>query len=421
MIKVSGRTTLALIYFIPFALQILAVTNFDYLLLPQLFSTILFLISGCVIAILPFVVKREAGEIDVESKSDYRNGIILFATFLVALMVFVIIETAKSLSRMPIDYHNADMIPQIKVCCERLIKGEKVYAPMMEVWNGKLTTYFPMMWLPYLPLEYLGYDVRWTGAILLSLFFALYLFLIPKKQPLFHFLLPVILLSAWIFWFLFYDQWTYIALTEESVVIGFYLFLGFALVKNNAWLIGIAAVCCLLSRYVLVFWIPAYIIYCWFFESKKFSLKVAGISGVLFTLIFFIPFGMGNLDYFVNSTRQYLTDAMEHVPHGQDYYVNLGFAQHLPNNQLPMLHKLDKLVSMMIPALSLLLFALFRKRLMGSHRYFGLCSLQLTMAIFYTIVVWPFYYLFFVPVFFSLPIIFQAMNERPLESIQGSS
>lgn len=413
MISVNRKGYLVIPLIILFALEACAVTDYKQPHFSQLNATLIFLVSGMLISIIPFIIgvkEKNSLSSSIKKYLILTQAVVAFLFF--ALVAFVVLHTKTNLEAVPIDYHNADMIPQIQIRCERALNGKNIYAPIPEIWNGQLVPYFPAMWLPYLPLEYFGWDIRWTGVFFLLLFLGQYIFLIPGSKKTFLFLIPLSLILYFVFRFLFQTEQTFIGWTEESVVIGYYLLLGFALIKKNPWLIATAISLCLLSRYMLLFWIPAYLLYSYFFESKKFGIKIfIGIS-ILVSVLFLIPFG-SELNYFIRVQNFYLEQAINFKNwHSDVFEQDIGFAKFFSAAQFPLLHKLLISVAAITPFLSLFIFVMLRKSLNSKRHYFGLCSLKLTMTFFYVLIEIPFSYLFFVPLFFTLPIIFLAMKDN---------
>jgi len=396
-----------------FALEVSSVTDYREPIFSRLTATLIFLFSGILISILPFLTESQVENISpAHIRSKKLIARTAFSIFFLAIASFVIYNSKINLSATPIDYHHADMIPQIKIRCQRLLHGQDVYAPINEIWEGQLVPYFPTMWLPYVPLEFFGGDVRWTGVIVILISLGAYFFLLPSSKNGLIFLIPVLLICSYLFYFLFSTDRNFIAWTEESVVIGYYLFLGFALIKKNPWLIATAIALCLLSRYVLVFWIPAFVLFAYFFESKKFAIKIFGGVTLLVSLLFLIPFGK-NLGYFLHMQSFYLEQAINFKRRQADVLdLNIGFARFFSAESFPFLHMLLIGVALIIPFLSLSIFFSLKRKLTPRKQFFGLCSLKLTMTLFYVLIEIPFPYLFFVPVFFTLPIIFQMMRER---------
>ena len=71
--------------------------------------------------------------------------------FLVLLGILAVTFSVQWMEDAPMDYHDADMLPIMKIMCERFIagKGPHVYDIIPEIWKGIQPVYFPAMWMPY--------------------------------------------------------------------------------------------------------------------------------------------------------------------------------------------------------------------------------------------------------------------------------
>src|SRR6201996_3897017 len=161
----------------------------------------------------------------------------------------------------PIDITNADMLPIIKVMGERFIAGQHshIYDIIPWIWHGTQPIYLPAMWLPYVPAIALGIDMRWIAIAGILFAFGAFIFLY-RTGGYRRFFLGVI--AFLLFWWVVADNTAgIVSVAEEGPVIGYYVLLVLALLSGKPWLTGIAISLCMLSRYALVGWIPAYLLY----------------------------------------------------------------------------------------------------------------------------------------------------------------
>jgi hypothetical protein len=280
---------------------------------------------------------------------------------------------------------------------------------MMEVWNGMKPTYMPMMWMAWIPCEFLTNDLRWTsvifytGGIIITL--ALFPYQKSRNTPALLVLLGII---AYFTWFIFFFDAFFIEQIEEPVVIGYYLLLGFGLVKKNPWITGIAAGCCLLSRYVLIFWIPVFLIYTFLFDSKRNALIMFGIIAAMELFIFVIPFYIWQPKYFSDVIAYYHSNL---IVHNIEREHNVGLGVLFGPEQMDWLVRAELMGALVPPIFSLGIYYLMRSKLQHvDRRLFGICSLKLTMVFFYAFVEIPYAYLFFVLAFFTAPICLLAIR-----------
>lgn len=78
------------------------------------------------------------------------------------------------------DYHDADMLPIIKIMNRRLINGQRlyVYDTIPEIWKGIQPVYLPAMWMPFGIPTLLNIDLRWLTAVCLVVVFSFFIFFI---------------------------------------------------------------------------------------------------------------------------------------------------------------------------------------------------------------------------------------------------
>ena len=126
-------------------------------------------------------------------------------------------------------------------------------------------------WL--IPLEFLGKDVRWTSVAIMLFSLGLYGFLVGRsgqKETGSPHIIALSIVTGFLCWFLLVYDPTFSPWTEEGGV-DYWLLPAFriCLVKRELLLIALACSLCFLSRYVLLFWIPVYIVYTFSFLNRE--------------------------------------------------------------------------------------------------------------------------------------------------------
>ena len=369
------------------------------------FISIAYFISGLGIAIFPIVsapvqLPDRAG---LEKHFVLLNKILLWG-FFAFISFYLVFEARLIMQSMEIDYKLSDTLPQVKAMSQRLINGEKIYAPIREIWDGKQPPYLPMMWLPYVPAEYFGFDSRWTSVafILAGLFLSFRL--LPVKLPANPILLSFTFMSLFMLLnFLLVKDRKTIGWTEEGVVIGYYLFLGFALARNSPVLIGIAIACCLLSRFSLFFWTPMFIVYVYLYESRRNAIVISSVVAAILFFVFLLPFGLKQPEYFLNIPADYHVGvdrawASNYID-GVYYPYSLGVAKFLDIAHIKLLHNLHIITAAFVPLLAIAAFRFLRNKASLNQAFFGLCSLKLSLVFFYNLIEVPYFYLFLYPPF----------------------
>jgi len=165
------------------------------------------------------------------------------------------------MSDAPMNYHDADMLPIMKIMNQRLINGQRlhVYDTIPEIWNGIQPVYLPAMWMPFgIPVA-LHADLRWVTAVCLIIVSGIFIFLFkPDNKKGFFITLTAFALLWWLL--SQEDASGLIPYTEEGVIILYYALLTIALLNKNIWLTGISIALCVLSRYALIGFLPPFIL-----------------------------------------------------------------------------------------------------------------------------------------------------------------
>lgn len=398
------KTNLQLLLFLCVLLETIAhvigVVRWDNIQL----TTIVYFVSGIFIAVIPLIKYPKVTQLATRRENTQplnRFFYILIATFYIFLIPHIWQWASDLFVRHTIDYAS-DMLIIIKTMCERFLEGTYVYE-ILPIWDGTEPIYLPAMWLPFLPCVFLDFDIRWTSVIslLIGLFF---IFFMGKRKS---FKLITLLLFVPIFYLLFgliFTDYRLISLSEESVVVCYYLFLAYSLTKRNPYLIGIAISLCLMSRFALVFWAMMYIVYVFFFQHKKDATKIGGTIAVLCTLLLLSTGAIWQIDVILGLPKIYVEHLMENEWKFNGFIkTNLGLLKFFPFSVLPIFHQSFLLISVGIPFLCFLFYWRFKHRI--NQPFFAICSLKLSLVFFYNFLLMPFLYLFYTSTFFSIAIL----------------
>jgi hypothetical protein len=311
---------------------------------------------------------------------------------------------------MPIDITNADMLPIIKVMGERFIAGQHghVYDIIPWIWHGTQPIYLPAMWLPYVPAIFLRIDMRWIAVVGLLFGFAVFIFLyrpafgsdasLPadRRRGYTSFFLGV--LAFLLFWWLVADNTAgIVSVSEEGTVIAYYVLLVLALISGRPWFIGVAISLCMLSRYALVGWIPAYLLLLTI-EKKWRQLSIITLTGMLcFVLLFLLPVGLNTFIRLAKLPGNYIAFAGRVWKDSPDVFSNApGFAWFFGANRVGMLHGLLVSLTFLVPPL----FILAGWRFRGTN--LALAALKAALVVFFCFIDVPYLYLFYTSSFVSL-------------------
>ena len=310
---------------------------------------------------------------------------------------------------MPIDITNADMLPIIKVMGERFIAGQHshIYDNIPWIWHGTQPIYLPAMWLPYVPAIAMGIDMRWIAIAGLLLAFITFLFLYrPNTHHYLSFFLGA--LAFLLFWWVVADNTPgIVSVAEEGTVIGYYVLLVLALVSGKPWLTGIAISLCMLSRYALVGWIPAFLLYLLLEKKWKQLFTIALTGSLCFILLFLVPVGWTTFVRLARLPGDYIAFAGRVWKDSPDVFSTApGLAWFFGPRQVTLLHGLLVTLSFLVPAL----FIVIGRRHQRSVNL-PLAALKISLVIFFCFIDVPYLYLFYTSSFVSLIIVTLLLRE----------
>jgi hypothetical protein len=393
-----------------FAVETLSATWFLKIPGAPPYLSIVYFLSGISISFLLLRLRRlSLPPLDRRSWNTPVNHYRLITAGLVALAIWSWCQ--YWFDEMPIDIANADMLPIIRVMGERFIAGKQshIYDIIPWIWHGTQPIYLPAMWLPYVPAIALGMDMRWVAIAGLFFAFAAFLFLYrPNTHRYLSFFLGV--LTFLLFWWVVADNTAgIVSVAEEGTVFGYYVLLVLALLSGRPWLTGIAISFCMLSRYALVGWVPAYLLYL-VLEKKWKSLGVIAITGSLcFVLLFLVPVGWATFLRLASLPGDYIAFAGRVWRDSPDVFSTApGFAWFFGPRRVALLHGLLLTLSFTVPVL----FVWIGRRWQRSVNL-PLAALKLSLVVFYCFIDVPYLYLFYTSSFVSLIIVTLALRESP--------
>ena len=366
-------------------------------------ASILYFVSGLAVAITLLFLPQ--AHLKLPNKSfftDTFNGYKMSALAMMGVMMCHF--GLKFMDDAPLNFHDSDMLPIIKIMSQRFIEGRwhKVYDTIPDIWQGVKPIYLPAMWMPFSVAEWLHIDIRWVTILALFFAFSAAILLwnpfVSKRLSL-TYKMAVFLL----FWWLFTnDSAGLVPYTEEGVVIINYVWLALALLTENYLLIGVAASLCALSRYSLVGWLPAMLVLLYVQGKKKqwLHLKISGI--VCFLLLVLLPFGWGIIQSFINLPGAYI-DFARRVWHDspQVFDISLGFARFFGAQHIALQHYMLIALSFGVPMLFVLICAWVNYKHKIIVHNIPFAALKIALVIFYTFIDVPYLYLFYTSPFIS--------------------
>ncbi len=365
-------------------------------------AAIVYVLAGIGIGLVP-LLKRKEGRPRTEVANGRSNALplITFGLLVIGIGYFGF----QAIKAQPLDYTFADMLPIIQIMGERWLAGEEVYAVIPEIWNGMQPIYLPVMWLSYVPAILLDIDVRFINLFFIALASGVALQFGRTKQghQQWWVYLPLLILLSYIL----ITYTTFITITEEPVVVGFYALLGYSVYQKRTGWIVVALAGCLLSRYALIFWAGTYLIYMLWQEDRRKALWIMGGTAVLCLFLMVVSQGIYEIDLFYSLKDAYL-DSFQNpdVRWRTENTIakNIGLARFVGFDHLLVLHRAVFLGSLLLPPL---LYIWYHFRLQGrvASSLFALCSLKLCLVYFFNMNALPYSYLFYTSTFLSLVVL----------------
>ncbi len=377
------------------------------------FFSILYCLSGLGFAFL--LLKFPAIKLPKVTKRDWRspaNHYRLVVTAMLGLMLYS--WCLYWFDESPIDIANADMLPIIKVMGQRFIAGQHshIYDIIPWIWHGTQPIYLPAMWLPYVPAIALNIDMRWITMIGLVFAFGAFVFIYrPERHRYLSFFMGA--LAFLLFWWIVADNTAgIISVAEEGAVIAYYVLLVLALFSGRPWLTAVAISLCMLSRYALVGWIPAYLLYL-ALDRKYRQLGIVAVTGALcFVLLFLVPVGWNTFVRLALLPGDYVAFAGRVWHDSPDVFTSApGLAWFFGAKHIALLHRCLIASTFVVPS-SFVLICFGRRRNI-EWTNLPVAALKVALVIFYCFIDVPYLYLFYTSSIVSLIIIALALRVRP--------
>ena len=254
-------------------------------------SPMLLFISSMAIGIIPLINQNKKIFLaENSSKTNYWLGI----TFISILSISLIYLLNKQFINHPINVKWSDIIPTIQVMVQHFIDGAYPYQTFNDFGYILKPSYLPLHWLPFVPAELYNFDYRWVSFSVFIL--SISIIIIQKnKVSILHFVLIFFLTLISI------KYTNTFKLTIEPLIIGYYLFLGYALLKSKLnWIsLGMGILICLLSRFSVIIWLPILFVVL-LQKDKKLLIKTASFVLISVVLIYIIPFLSNDLTTLTN-------------------------------------------------------------------------------------------------------------------------
>ncbi len=389
-------------------------------------SALLFLISSLAIGFVGLQAARQVAP--TAPLSGKRN---LGPAMVYLLLAIGILALITGLIRQhPVDVAESDIIPQTQALVQRQLAGNFPYQPIPLPGYELYPTYQPLQWLPYSIAEWLHFDYRLQAVGTLLLISFLFLLAQAGQKAEGNWLLAALLLLPVLVLYLFSK--TILIRTLECGIAAYYLLLCWALWRRSVVLVGLGLVCCLLSRYSVIFFAPFFIACVLISRQKKYALQLVEICVLGFLLIYFFPYFSRDTSIFLKG-YQYHSQAALAEWKGQFWqapgdkpvqlFRGMGMAG-LFYDLVPgtVAHRLNvlKTVHLALSCLSVVALGVYyyRKSRDLYLNVFALASLKIYLSIFYHFIQIPYDYLFLTLIYVSVPLIWVCHNRRHQSSFQ---
>ncbi len=237
-------------------------------------------------------------------------------------------KLAEVIHNYPVQIASSDIIPALSIYTKRFLNHELVYTPFTnELGYFSLPTYLPATWFPYLLPEWLRFDYRWMGSLLLLLGIGGYLVVLARlRKPGGHTFLLAFLPFAFTYAIIRTDAPIF-GFTVESMVAGYYFLLVAGILLRSWPLQVLALLLCLLSRFSLVFWLPLYLLLVFFQDKRQRAVMLVGTLGIGILLLYVIPFMSQDWGMFMRVQAAYTDVAVNEWRHLNEQ----GLPYHLYN------------------------------------------------------------------------------------------
>jgi len=357
-------------------------------------TSILFTISGLLIVWLS--LRSPKPHVYENKPFDLSKTINRYRWWILGMALISISGSALHwMDDAPLDYHDGDMLPIIKIMSERFVHGawSHVYDVIPEIWNGMHPIYLPAMWLPFSIPVFFDADPRWMTIAALFLVVALFIW---RIHPLHKHAAPMVFAAFLLVWWLLNAENSgLVPYTEEGVVIAFYSLLTIALLGKNSWMIGLSLSLCILSRYSVVGWVPAMLLFYLFNKSYQDLFRFCLTGIICFCLLVLLPFGWSTFLKLAAVPSEYIGFS-KRVWHDAPvvFRESLGWAKFFGPDRIALQHHLLVGSALSMPTVFMGLGLWLQKKLRFNGELLPIASLKFTLVLFYTLVDVPYLYLF---------------------------
>ncbi len=376
------------------------------------------IITSCTAIFYSFI----SNNIQTESSTD---RVFIFDVLFTLLSLLILAYLTSLFYQNPIDPNKSDVIPTIQTMTQRIMNFQyPYYTVSYSGWSFE-PGYLPMQYLPFIKAELLKIDYRTLAYFIFV--FATFLFYSNQKKlqngiewiwNLVLIIIPFLCIKL----IYLYDASIFIY-SVELLDVAYYMFLAYSIFSGSIYLKALAIVCCLLSRYGIVIWLPAYAFIFFREEGLQKTIKLSALVIGSVMVLYVLPFMTKDPLLFFKGLRNYDQMAIAqwsdvppwYVHIGKPYILSqgLGFAIYFLEfwdgeiiDRIKAIELVHIIASVFVTVLTILVYH-FRWQKIKDVNLFLLGSLGLYLTVFYNFVFAPFSYLFLVPFFVLVTILYK--------------
>jgi hypothetical protein len=247
---------------------------------------------------------------------DLQKSIKLYLLFTIPISMLGIYSRYLVIQSIPLDSKIADVLPLISTAGRAFLQGYYPYQTFYVPYPLPLT-FWPGLWMPFLPAIFFNFDLRWIGLIvwlIITIILIFYSIRVSKFNS-----SPIVLLLSAINILLLQISPELIAFQAYGHTFVLWLLLllmGIALIEKR-WLISALLLGLVMSsRQTAIIFFPI-LLALWYHQNGwKIALRNLFISGFIFGII--------TIPFFLKSPEQFIIIPIQHYIELGEYYVSLG-------------------------------------------------------------------------------------------------
>jgi hypothetical protein len=360
--------------------------------------------------------------VQIESKP---TRVFIFEILFIGVTLLMLAYLTSLFYQNPIDPTKSDVIPTIQTMAQRCMNFQYPYHRVEYPGWSFEPGYLPMQYIPFIKAELFKIDYRTLAYM--AFVFTTFLFCFNHSKYRnnlewiwnFTLICSPFLCIALIY---LYDASVFIY-SVELMDVAYYMLLAYSLFSKSVYLKAAAIVCCLLSRYGIVIWLPSYAFIYFREEGFQKTLKLSGLVIGLVLVLYVLPFmtkdpllffkGLKNYDQMAVSQWSDVPSWYSHV--GKPYILSqgLGFAIYFLEfwdgeviEKIKAIKLVHIIASLFVTTLTIVIYHFKRHKIKDVNLYL-LGSLGLYLTVFYNFVFAPFSYLFLVPFFVLMTFLYK--------------